>query len=88
MLNIMVDSPVASMSKSTRATGKLHEWSEDRLNASGANALVEGAAAGNDSSTAITAVNNYTQILGKVAKITGTLEAVDKYGRDSEMALN
>ena len=26
-----VDSPVASLSKTVRATGKLHEWSEARL---------------------------------------------------------
>ena len=83
-----VDRPEASLSKTVRATGKLHEWSEDRLNASGVNAAVEGADAGSDTSVAITALNNYTQIMTKVAKITGTLEAVDKYGRDSEMALN
>ena len=49
---------------------------------------MEGADAGSDTSVALTALNNYTQIMTKVAKITGTLEAVDKYGRDSEMALN
>jgi len=80
------ESPVASLSKTVRATGKLHEWSEDRLNSSGANRQVEGSDAGSDTSQAITALNNYCQILTKVAKITNTMEAVDKYGRDSEMA--
>ena len=80
------DSPIASLSKTVRATGKLHEWSEDRLNSSGANRAVEGADAGSDTSQAITALNNYCQILTKVAKITNTMEVVDKYGRDSEMA--
>jgi hypothetical protein len=81
-----IDTPVVSMSKTIRATGKLHEWSEDDLNAPGENALVEGAAAGSDTSKPIVERNNVCQIMGKVAEVTGTLEKVDKYGRDSEMA--
>jgi hypothetical protein len=48
--------------------------------------LLEGAAAGMDESKPIVELNNYCQIMGKVAEVTGTLEKVDKYGRDSEMA--
>ena len=81
-----IDTPVVSMSKTIRATGKLHEWSEDDLNPPAVNALVEGAAAGDDESKPIVELNNYCQIMGKVAEVTGTLEKVDKYGRDSEMA--
>ena len=81
-----IDSPVTSMSKTIRATGKLHEWSEDDLNAPGENALVEGAPAGSDISKPIIERKNVCQIMGKVAEVTGTLEVVDKYGRDSEMA--
>ena len=81
-----IDTPVVSMSKTIRATGKLHEWSEDDLNAPAENALIEGAAAGDDESKPIVELSNYCQIMGKVAEVTGTLEKVDKYGRDSEMA--
>ena len=74
------------MSKTIRATGKLHEWSEDDLNPAGENALVEGAEAGSDTSKPIVERSNFCQIMGKVAEVTGTFEKVDKYGRDSEMA--
>jgi len=82
-----VDNPVASMSRTLRATGKLHEWTSDVLQAAGVNAAVEGADAPADSSAAVTELQNYCQIMTKSAQITGTLETVDKYGRDSEMAL-
>jgi hypothetical protein len=81
-----VDNPVASMSMTTRATGKLHEWSEDSIRASGKNAKAEGADAGTDTSEPIVELDNYCQIMDDVAEVSGTLEAVDKYGRDSEMA--
>jgi hypothetical protein len=81
-----VDNPVCSMSRTIRATGKIHEWTEDELQATAKNAAVEGAAAGDDQSQAVNELQNYCQIMTKVAEITGTLEVVDKYGRDSEMA--
>ena len=81
-----IDSPVVSMSKTIRATGKLHEWSQDDLNAAGPNAHVEGAPAGDDTSKPIVEKSNFCQIMSKQAEVTGTLEKVDKYGRDSEMA--
>lgn len=81
-----IDNPVCSMSRTIRATGKIHEWTEDALQATAKNAAVEGAAAGSDQSVAVTELQNYCQIMTKVAEITGTLEVVDKYGRDSEMA--
>ena len=81
-----IDSPVISMSKTIRATGKLHEWSQDDLNAAGENAHVEGAVAGADESKPIVEKSNFCQIMSKVAEVTGTLEKVDKYGRNSEMA--
>ncbi len=74
------------MSKTIRATGKLHEWSQDVLQAAGENAKVEGAVAPADSSQAIAPRQNYCQIMSKSAEISGTLENVEKYGRDSEMA--
>lgn len=81
-----VDNPVASMSRTTAATGKYHEWTEDELAATKKNAAVEGATAGADNSAPVVERGNYCQIMTEVAEITGTLEVVDKYGRDSEMA--
>ena len=81
-----VDNPVCSMSRTIQATGKIHEWTEDILQPTAKNAAVEGAAAGADESQPVTELQNYCQIMTKVAEITGTMEVVDKYGRDSEMA--
>jgi len=81
-----VDNPVAAMSRTIRATGKLHEWTEDVLQAATKNAAIDGADAGVDQSQAVSELNNQNQIFTKVARISGTLEEVDKYGRDSEMA--
>ena len=81
-----IDNPVASMSRTIRATGKIHEWTEDSLSATKVNAAVEGAAAGDDTSTPVVELQNYCQIMTEIAEITGTMEVVDKYGRDSEMA--
>jgi hypothetical protein len=81
-----VDNPVCSMSRTIRATGRLHEWTEDVLQAATKNAKVEGADAGADQSQAVAELNNHNQIFDKVARVAGTLEEVDKYGRDSEMA--
>jgi len=81
-----IDNPVASMSRTIQATGKIHEWTQDVLAAAGSNAAVEGADAGTDTSSPVTELQNYCQIMTKVAQVTGTLEDVKKYGRDSEMA--
>lgn len=81
-----VDAPIAAMSRTIRATGKIHSWQEDSLNAAATNAQVEGVVASGDSQNPTVERTNWTQIMHKVAKVTGTLESVDKYGRASEMA--
>ena len=81
-----VDNPTTAMSRTLRATAKFHEWTEDVLQSAAKNAQVEGADAGTDQSQSVSELNNYCQIMTKVARITGSLEEVDKYGRDSEMA--
>jgi hypothetical protein len=66
-----------------------HEWQTDSLAAATtANALVEGADATDASVTPTTRIGNYTQIVGKTIRVSGTLEAVDKAGRKSEKAYN
>lgn len=77
--------PVLSMTKSTRATARLHEWLTDTLSAPTANAYIEGDDTAATAVTAPTRVTNYTQILKKIYTITETQEAVDKAGRSSEI---
>lgn len=81
------DTPVMSALPRTKATATNHEWQTDSLaSASAANAVIEGDDATTDASTATTRLGNRTQILDKVAQVTGTQEAVSKAGRKSEMA--
>lgn len=81
------DTPVLSALPRTKATATNHEWQTDSLAAaSAANAVIEGDDATTDTSTATTRLGNRTQILDKVAQVTGTQEAVSKAGRKSEMA--
>lgn len=48
--------------------------------------MIEGDDATTDAPTATVRVKNYTQISDKVARTTGTIDAVDKAGRQTEMA--
>jgi len=92
LMNIIYDvsptnTPVLSALPRTKATATNHEWQTDSLAAaSAANAVIEGDDATTDTSTATTRLGNRTQILDKVAQVTGTQEAVSKAGRKSEMA--
>lgn len=81
-----VDNPVAAMAMTTRAKATLHEWLEDAMRAPKTNAAVEGADAVAVNGHVGDRKNNYTQIFTETARVTGSLEEVDKYGRDSEMA--
>ena len=81
------ETPFITMAARTTAKARYHEWQKDSLaTASAANAQIEG-----DDSTATTAtptvrLGDYTQILKKTIRVSGTMEAVDKAGRDSEVA--
>lgn len=69
------------------ATNTYTEWPLDNLaNVDPSNALIDGADAGADQSSAVKRHGNHCQISGKVAKISGRAEATDKIGRRSEMA--
>lgn len=79
--------PFTSRIAKVSATATYHEWQTDSLAAaSDANAVIEGDDATTDASVATVRLGNYTQISDKVARVTGTQEAVDKAGRGSEMA--
>lgn len=81
------ETPVLSMIARMKASGKNHKWQIDALASAAANAVVEGDdSPGLGSITATSELNNYTQISRKVIGVSGTMEAVDKYGRSSEVA--
>lgn len=69
------------------ASNTYTEWPLDNLAAVDPNnALIDGADAGSDQSSPTARHGNQCQISGKVARISGRAEAVDKIGRRSEMA--
>jgi len=73
--------------KKNSAASTKHEWQTDSLAAaSGSNFVIEGDDASTDASSATTRVYNYTAISDKVARVTGTQEAINSAGRQSEMA--
>ncbi len=81
------ETPFVSMAGRTKATAVFHEWQTDALaSASAANAQIEG-----DDATILTAtptvrLGNYCQIMSKSISISGTLDAVNRAGRKSELA--
>lgn len=82
------ETPFLSKIPRVKATGTKHEWQIDALAAaSSTNFVIEGDDATTDASTATTRLFNYRAISDKVARVTGTQEAVSKAGRRSEMAL-
>ena len=81
------DTPFLSAIPRSTATGTKHEWQKDSLTAaSDTNFVIEGDDATTDASAATTRICNYRAISDKVARVTGTQEAVSKAGRKSEMA--
>jgi hypothetical protein len=81
------DVPFMSMIGRSKATNTLAEWQTDSLSAASNNAQVEG-----DSYTFATVaptvrLGNYTQISTKTVVISGSQQASNNAGRDSEMSL-
>lgn len=81
-----VDTYFTNKTGSGRAKARTHEWQTDALAAAAANAQIEGNSTSVAALTPTTRVLNYTQILTKNYRITGTQEAVDHAGRESEKA--
>jgi hypothetical protein len=81
------DTPLLNTLARGKATAVYHEWQTDSLSAATtANAAGEGADASDATMSPTTRLGNYTQIVQKTIKISGTLESVDKAGRKSEKA--
>lgn len=78
--------PFTSNIGRSKASAKFHEWQTQALAAAvDTNAAIEGNDATGTAATPTARVGNRTQIATKTAIVSGTLEAVDKAGRDSEM---
>ena len=74
------------MSKTT-SNGVFVEWQVQELATAAVNAVNEGADMADTGVTATTRLGNYHQIAQKGVIISKTLDAVDKAGRDREVAL-
>ena len=81
------ETPFFQMAAKVKATNTLHEWQTDTLAAVDLNnAVIEGDDATLDAASPTTRLGNYCQISDKTAVVSGTMEAVTKAGRASEMA--
>jgi hypothetical protein len=81
------ETPLLQMAKREKAKNTLFEWQVDELAAvNTGNKVIEGDEVAFDAVTPTTRLGNYCQISRKSVIVSGTHEAVDKAGRDSEMA--
>jgi hypothetical protein len=67
------------------AKATLHEWQTETLTAAAANAQLQGDDVAFGAAILTTRVSNRTQISRKEVVVSGTQEAIDKAGRNSEM---
>lgn len=79
------DTPILSMSETSKASGVLHEWQTQALKSPAAVARIEGDDANIKTITATARVNNYCQIIDNAFIVSETQEAVKSAGRSSEV---
>jgi hypothetical protein len=81
------DTPFMTGAEREKASAVNHEWQTQALAAaSGSNAVLEGDDATTDAATPTVRLGNMCQISDKVARVTGTQQAVTHAGRDNELA--
>ena len=80
------ETPFLSTCKKTRATNTYHEWMQDTLRASAANAHIEGDETTANAMTAATRLGNYTQIFKNAVTVPDTDDGLNKAGRAKEIA--
>jgi hypothetical protein len=81
------ETPIFSNAKKETTKGIFHEWQVQELTAaSDTNHVNEGADYSYVNPTATTRLGNYHQISVQAASVSGTLDVVDKAGRDRETA--
>lgn len=81
-----VDTPFQSTIGTKKTHNKVYQWQSDDLATPGVNAAVEGADADTAVHTPTEMHQNYTQIFTKTIFVSGSNEAIDAYGRNSEIA--
>jgi len=82
-----MDTPFMSNVTRKKATSTFHEWQTDSLDSAVAtNAQIEGDDANTNTATATSRFGNYTQIMTKVPRVSGTLRASDTAGRRDELS--
>lgn len=83
------DTPFLQRAPRVKAKARAHEWQTDTLAAAAANAHIEGddsSIVNGHTNVPTVRLKNHTQIFKKIMQVAGTAEAVDKAGRDSEVA--
>jgi hypothetical protein len=80
------DTPFVSGIEREKASAITHEWQTQSLAAAAANKQAEGDTPSANSTTATVRLGNVCQIMYKVASVSGSQEAVEHAGRDSEIA--
>jgi hypothetical protein len=81
------DTPFMTLAEREKATAVNHEWQTQALaSVDTGNAVLEGDDAVTDAVTVTVRLGNICQISDKVARVTGTQQAVEHAGRDDEMA--
>lgn len=80
------DTPALTMAKRTKVTQTSHQWQTDSLASAATNAAVEGDDSTYSTASPTTMLSNYTQIYKKSVMVSGTADAVRKYGRKEEFA--
>lgn len=80
------ETPFYTMAKKTKATAVNHQWQTDSLAAAAANRAIEGDDSTYATATPTVMLSNYTQISKKTVMVSGTADAVRKYGRKKEFA--
>ena len=74
------------MAKRKKVTAINHQWQTDSLAAAGANRSIEGDDSTYATASPTTMLSNYAQIARKTVIVSGTADAVRKYGRKEEFA--
>jgi len=80
------ETPIMTAAGSGTISNTLYEWQTDDLASAAANSKLEGDETTFSASTATVRLSNYAQISSKDVIVSGTLEAVNKAGRKSELA--
>jgi hypothetical protein len=80
------ETPFYTMAKKTKASAVNHQWQTDSLAAAAANRAIEGDDSTYATATPTVMLSNYTQIAKKTVMVSGTADAVRKYGRKKEFA--